>query len=45
MAMMWELSVEAWTLSGLPLPVYKRDETPTRLYRVGEAPPDDGASS
>jgi hypothetical protein len=45
MAMMWELAVEAWTLSGQPLPVYRRDETPTRLYRAGEAPPDDGAPS
>jgi len=28
LAMMWPLALEAWTLSGAPLPTYTRSETP-----------------
>ena len=45
LAMMWPLAVEAWTLSGRTLPVYDRASLPARLFRPGELPPDDGASS
>lgn len=43
--MMWSLAVEAWTLSGRSLPTYDRAHTPGRLYRKGETPSDDGATS
>jgi hypothetical protein len=29
--MMWPLAVEAWTLSGRPLPSYPRPETPVSI--------------
>jgi hypothetical protein len=44
--MMWALAVEAWTLSCRELPTYTRANMPARLFRPGEAPPeDDGAFS
>jgi hypothetical protein len=39
--MMWPLAVEAWTLSGRPLPTYERANMPGRLFRADEVPPDD----
>ena len=42
--MMWPLAVEAWTLSGRPLPTYTRANMPGRLYRAGETPPDDDSA-
>ncbi len=32
-AMMWPLALEAWELAGLPIPVYKRADAPSRLLR------------
>ena len=31
--MMWPLALEAWELSGRPLPDYSRAETPVRIVR------------
>ena len=45
LAMMWPLAVEAWTLSGRSLPDYDRKNMPGQLYRSGDVPPDDSASS
>ena len=36
-AMMWPLALEAWSLAGLPLPDYTRENMPGRLLR-GETP-------
>jgi len=33
LAMMWELSQQAWTLSGNPLPTYPRRQAPGRMIR------------
>ena len=40
LAMMWPLALEAWELTGKPLPTYLRDETPVRCLtsRAPEAP-------
>ena len=35
LAMMWPLAVEAWSLTGRPMPEYERKDTPVRLL-----PPD-----
>jgi hypothetical protein len=40
-AMMWPLAIEAWRLAGRQIPTYARHEAPTRLFRPGEARPDD----
>ncbi|HLE70898.1 MAG TPA: hypothetical protein VJH87_14555, partial [Vicinamibacteria bacterium] len=45
LSMMWPLAVEAWTLSGRELPAYDRTSLPGRLFRSGEVPPEDSASS
>jgi hypothetical protein len=37
LAMMWPLALEAWSLAGLPLPDYSRDQTPIRRLRRPEA--------
>jgi hypothetical protein len=29
--MVWQLTLEAWSLAGLPLPTYTRGETPVRV--------------
>jgi hypothetical protein len=36
LAMMWELAQDAWSLTGRPLPEYRRHETPVtcRPWRV-----------
>ena len=31
--MMWPLAIEAWSLSGKPLPEYARKDTPVRRLR------------
>ena len=31
LAMMWPLAVEAWSLTGQPMPEYRREDTPVRL--------------
>lgn len=36
LAMMWELTLGAWSLTGLPLPDYTRASMPGRLIRPGE---------
>jgi len=33
LAMMWQLALEAWTLTGRPLPDYTRSEAPVRRFR------------
>jgi hypothetical protein len=33
--MMWPLAIEAWSLSGRPLPKYGRDEAPVRVVTDG----------
>jgi hypothetical protein len=45
LAMVWPLTVQAWTLAGRTLPVYERSTIPVRIYRDGERPPDDDVSS
>jgi hypothetical protein len=35
LAMLWELSLDTWTLAGRPLPEYSRAETPVRVIRTG----------
>ena len=30
LAMMWPLAVEAWSLTGEPMPEYEREDTPIR---------------
>jgi hypothetical protein len=40
-AMMWQLAEEAWRVAGRALPSYARTRLPARLYRPGEARPDD----
>jgi len=41
LAMMWPLAVEAWRLSGRPLPDYDRAHIPARLFQPGEPRADD----
>jgi hypothetical protein len=33
LATMWQLALDAWSLSGEPLPVYERETMPGRLIR------------
>ncbi|MGH9866793.1 MAG: hypothetical protein ACREAA_01320 [Candidatus Polarisedimenticolia bacterium] len=33
LAMMWPLALEAWSLTGKPLPDYDRGSTPVRILR------------
>lgn len=39
LAMVWTLTVEAWTLAGRPMPAYPRTATPVRLYRLDRRGP------
>jgi hypothetical protein len=32
--MMWPLAKEAWLLSGRPIPDYRREDAPGRLFRL-----------
>ena len=40
LAMMWPLALEAWGLTGRPLPDYKREEAPVRVLEATEPEPD-----
>jgi len=35
--MMWQLAVDAWSLTGRPIPDYRRSEAPVRKLRRGPA--------
>ena len=35
LAMMWPLAVEAWSLTGLPMPEYERQDAPVRWLPPG----------
>jgi hypothetical protein len=37
LAMMWPMTLEAWGLSGLPVPDYPRSQTPVSLRPAREA--------
>jgi len=37
LAMMWDLALEAWSLTGRPVPEYARHETPVRCRPWGVA--------
>jgi len=37
-AMVWQLTLDAWASSGQPIPDYPRDQTPTRLIRRWKDP-------
>lgn len=41
MAMVWRLSLDAWAMTGRPLPSYRREDTPGRVIRPGDAGLDD----
>lgn len=41
LAMMWPLALEAWRLSGRPIPDYDRAHVPARMIRPGDPRPDD----
>jgi hypothetical protein len=32
--MMWSLALEAWALTGRPLPQYRREDAPVRLLEL-----------
>lgn len=36
LAMMWELALNAWTLTGQPLPSYSREQMPGRCTRAAK---------
>ena len=36
--MMWPLTLDAWALSGRPLPGYDRREAPVAVRRLGDPP-------
>lgn len=33
LAMVWELTLEAWAVAGLPIPDYAREQAPVRCFR------------
>ena len=37
--MVWELTLEAWSLAGLPLPTYARHEAPVRCVPLEKTTP------
>lgn len=41
LAMMWELAVAGWRISGRELPTYDRQSMPARFFPPGTAPADD----
>ena len=41
MVMVWRLSLDAWAMTGRPLPVCRRDQIPGRVVRQGDAQADD----
>jgi hypothetical protein len=40
LAMVWTLTVEAWALSGRPMPAYPRTATPVRLCQMDRRRPE-----
>ena len=38
--MVWQLTLEAWSLAGLPLPTYARHEAPVRCVRMERTTPE-----
>jgi len=36
-ALVWTLTLESWSLAGLPIPGYRRAETPIRVVRLGSS--------
>ena len=36
LAMVWDLSREAWALTGLPVPTYERHEIPVRMIPLSK---------
>ena len=34
LGMMWQLTCDAWALSGRPFPAYRREDAPGRLFRT-----------
>ena len=40
LGMVWSLTVEAWALSGRPMPTYPRTATPVRLYWLDRRRPE-----
>jgi hypothetical protein len=36
LAMMWELAVQSWSLSGRPFPKYRRSEIPGKISQADE---------
>ena len=40
LAMMWPLALEAWSLTGAPLPAYARNEAPVARRSLTARPPD-----
>jgi hypothetical protein len=40
LTMVWALTVEAWTLSGRPMPAYPRAATPVRLCQLNPRRPE-----
>lgn len=40
LAMVWTLTVEAWALSGRPMPAYPRTATPIRLCQLDRRRPE-----
>jgi hypothetical protein len=43
LAMVWTLTVEAWAISGRPMPAYPRTATPLRLRRLDRRRPESPA--
>lgn len=41
LAMMWPLAREGWLLAGRSLPMYSRENVPSRIFRCGERPEDE----
>jgi len=37
LAMMWDLALDAWTTTGMPLPAYNRRAAPIRIVSLCEA--------
>ena len=37
LAMMWDLALDAWTMTGSPLPTYEREDAPIRIVSLHEA--------
>jgi hypothetical protein len=40
LALVWTLTLEAWTLSGRPMPTYPRTAAPVRLCRLDQRRPE-----